>query len=140
MNRTSNVVQPLRIADAKKALRHVFIRDLVLMCSIGIYDREKTAPQRVRVNLDLAVREDVKPIGDDYAKVVCYEQIVTKARSIAQDGHVNLVETLAERLAAICLQDPRVRSCRVRVEKLDVFDDALSVGVEIERESPFEEI
>ena len=52
----------------------------------------------------------------------------------------NLVETLAERLAGICLQDPRVRSARVRVEKLDVFADAVSVGVEIERESPFEEL
>ncbi len=139
MTRSANVVQPLRIADAKKALRHVFVRDLVLACRIGIYEREKQTPQRVRINLDLAVREDVRPIGDDYDKVVCYEQIVTKARGIAEDGHVNLVETLAERLADICLQDPRVRSCRVRVEKLDVFADALSVGVEIERDSPFEE-
>jgi 7,8-dihydroneopterin aldolase/epimerase/oxygenase len=140
LNRTGNVVQPLRIADAKKALRHVFVRDLVLLGRVGIYDAEKSAPQRVRINLDLAVREDMRPMGDDYGKVVCYEQIVTKARGVVEDGHVNLVETLAERLAGICLQDPRVRSCRVRVEKLDVFADALSVGVEIERESPFEEI
>jgi len=139
-HRTSNVVQPLRIADANKALRHVFVRDLVLLGRVGIYDAEKAAPQRVRINLDLAVREDAKPIGDDYAKVVCYEQIVTKVRGIVEDGHVNLVETLAERLAGICLQDPRVRSARVRVEKLDVFADAVSVGVEIERESPFEEL
>ena len=139
MNRTSNVIQPLRIADAKKAMRHVFVRDLVLSCRIGIYEQEKAEAQRVRINLDLAVREDTRPIGDDHGKVVCYEQIVKKARSIAEDGHVNLVETLAERLAAICLQDPRVRSCRVRVEKLDVFADALSVGVEIERDSPFDE-
>lgn len=139
MTRTGNVVQPLRIADAKKALRHVFVRDLVLECRIGIYDQEKAKPQRVRINLDLAVREDSQPIGDDYDRVVCYERIVTKARGIAEDGHVNLVETLAERLAGICLQDPRVRSCRVRVEKLDVFADALSVGVEIERDSPFDD-
>lgn len=139
LTRSTNVVQPLRIADAKKSLRHVFVRDLVLACCIGIYETEKAAPQRVRVNLDLAVREEARPIGDDYGKVVCYEQIVKKARAIAEDGHVNLVETLAERLADICLQDPRVRSCRVRVEKLDVFADALSVGVEIERDSPFQD-
>jgi dihydroneopterin aldolase len=140
LTRTGNVVQPLRIADAKKALRHVFVRDLVLECRIGIYDQEKAKPQRVRINLDLAVREDAQPIGDDYDRVVCYERIVAKARGIAEDGHVNLVETLAERLAGICLQDPRVRSCRVRVEKLDVFADALSVGVEIERDSPFDDV
>lgn len=139
MTRTSNVVQPLRIADAKKSLRHVFVRDLVVASRVGIYETEKAAAQRVRINLDLAVREDVRPIGDDYAKVVCYEQIVKKTRAVAEDGHVNLVETLAERLADICLQDPRVRACRVRVEKLDVFADAMSVGVEIERESPYPE-
>jgi dihydroneopterin aldolase len=44
-----------------------------------------------------------------------------------------LLETLAEEIAAICLQDGRVRSVRVRVEKLDIFPDAASVGVEIER-------
>jgi dihydroneopterin aldolase len=139
VTRSANVIQPLRIADAKKALRHVFVRDLVLAGRVGIYEREKETAQRLRINLDLAVREDAQPIDDDYAKVVCYEQIVAKVRGIVEDGHVNLVETLAERLAGICLQDPRVRTCRVRVEKLDVFADALSVGVEIERDSPFAE-
>jgi dihydroneopterin aldolase len=46
---------------------------------------------------------------------------------------VQLVETLAERLCEACLEDKRVVSARVRVEKLDVFPDATSVGVEVER-------
>jgi dihydroneopterin aldolase len=54
-------------------------------------------------------------------------------REIVSRGHINLVETLAEEVAAMCLQDRRVRSVRVRVEKLDVFPDVTSVGVEIER-------
>jgi len=137
VTRTPNVIQPLRIADAKKGLRHVFVRDLVLMCRIGIYEREMNDRQRVRINLDLAVQEGSSPLDDDYGRVVCYERIVKNVRSVVEDGHVNLVETLAERLAAICLQDPRVRVARVRVEKLDAFADAQSVGVEIERESPF---
>ncbi len=45
-----------------------------------------------------------------------------------------LVETLAERLAETCLADERVQVVRMRVEKLDVFDDLASVGVEIERQ------
>ncbi|HJO96838.1 MAG TPA: dihydroneopterin aldolase, partial [Rhodospirillales bacterium] len=52
---------------------------------------------------------------------------------IVGQGHVNLVETLAEKIAAACLKDKSIRSLRVRVEKLDVFADAASVGVEIER-------
>jgi dihydroneopterin aldolase len=50
-------------------------------------------------------------------------------------GHVQLVETLAERLAEACLADARIKVARVRVEKLDVFADAASVGVEVERRS-----
>lgn len=132
MSSQARVVHPLRIADAGTAIRHVFVRDLVLDCSIGVHAHEKDGPQRVRVNLDLAVRED-RPIADDIGNVVCYEAIVSGIRALVAAGHVNLVETLAERIAAMCLDDVRVRIARVRVEKLDVFPDATSVGVEIER-------
>lgn len=135
-----NVITPLRpnaspqgIADASRGLRHVFVRDLVLTCSIGVYDHEHEAPQRVRINVDLGVLEHGPHSSDRLEDVVCYEQIVNRVRAIAQDGHVNLVEMMAERIAQMSLQDPRVRSARVRVEKLDVFQDAHAVGVEIER-------
>lgn len=127
------VVEPLRIADARRAVRHVFVRDLVLSCSIGVHVHEKDSHQRVRVNLDLAVGEGDQPLGDDIQNVVCYEAIVKGVRAITQRGHINLVETLAEDIAAMCLEDRRVQSVRVRVEKLDVIPDATSVGVEIER-------
>lgn len=124
--------QPLRIADARNATRHVFVRDLTLSCRIGVHRHEEVASQRVRINLDLAVRDD-RDLQDDFTKVVCYERITTEVRSIVARRHIKLVETLAEEIAAMCLADPRVRSARVRVEKLDVFPDATSVGVEIER-------
>lgn len=134
------VITPLRpdaspqgIADAARGLRHVFVRDLVLTCSIGVYDHEHEDPQRVRINVDLGVLEYGPHSSDRLEDVVCYEQIVNRVRAIAQDGHVNLVEMMAERIAQMSLQDPRVRSARVRVEKLDVFEDAHAVGVEIER-------
>lgn len=129
----AHIVQPLRIADARNAVRHVFIRDLVLACSIGVHGHERTTPQRVRINLDLAVREGGGSLDDDLGNVVCYEGIAEGVRSIVGNGHVNLVETLAEQIATLCLADVRVRSARIRVEKLDVFADAGSVGVEIER-------
>jgi dihydroneopterin aldolase len=132
MSTPAKVVHPFRIADAGAAIRHVFVRDLVLDCNIGVHAHEKLGPQRIRVNLDLAVRED-RPIGDNLGNVVCYEAIVSGIRALVASGHVNLVETLAERIAAMCLDDPRVRTARIRVEKLDVFADATSVGVEIER-------
>ncbi|MRG72257.1 dihydroneopterin aldolase [Alphaproteobacteria bacterium HT1-32] len=128
-------VQPLILADSTASLRHVFIRDLVVTCDIGVHPHEHGNPQRVRLNLDLAVREIEAPLHDDLDNVVCYEEIVNRVTGLVLDGHVNLVETLAERIAASCLKDPRVRIARVRVEKLDVFENAASVGIEIERKN-----
>jgi len=129
-----------RYADAACLTRHMFIRDLVLEASIGVYPHEHAARQLVRINLDLAVADDGAAklsraaIGqDELARVVSYETIVLRAREIVAAGHVQLVETLAERLCEACLADKRVLSARARVEKLDVFADAASVGVEVER-------
>lgn len=126
------VLEPIKIADARQRIRHVFVRDLVLPAMIGIHAHEKKGRQRIRLNLDLAVREG-EELDDDLRNVVCYEEIVVGVKAIVDEGHVGLVETMAEAVAAMCLEDPRVRSARVRVEKLDIFDNAESVGVEIER-------
>ena len=124
---------PARIANAGNALRHVFIRDFMVDCLIGVYEHEKCSPQRVRVNLDLAVDEGEHPIIDDILNVVSYETMANGILAIADEGHVNLVETLAERIADMCFDDQRVDSVRVRIEKLDIIENAGSVGVEIER-------
>jgi 7,8-dihydroneopterin aldolase/epimerase/oxygenase len=116
--------------------RRVLVRDLVLACEIGILRHERGRPQRVRINLDVDVREDAAPIADDLRNVVCYDEIVSAIRRLVAGGHMNLVETLAERIAALCLADARIGVARVRVEKLDVYADAGSVGVEIERFNP----
>ena len=124
------------IADGRADVRHVFIRDLVLNCSIGVHAHEKDATQRVRLNLDLAVCERDRALDDNINNVVCYEAMADGVRALILRGHVNLVETLAEDIAAMCLGDGRVHSVRVRVEKLDILPDATSVGVEIERFAP----
>lgn len=128
-------VQPLRIADAAKAIRHVFIRNLKLAAQIGVYGHEQNKHQPVLINVDLAV-EDLIDVGDKLEKVVDYATIERKIRAIVAGGHINLAETLAERIAAACFEDARVKSARVRVEKLHALPGADSAGVEIERERP----
>lgn len=119
-------------ASAERAIRHVFIRNLELPAQIGVYHHEVGKMQPVRINVDLAV-EDLLDLGDDLAKVVDYGVIEGKIRAILAAGHLNLVETLAERIAAACFEDGRVRTARVRVEKLHALSAAESAGVEIER-------
>ena len=113
--------------------RRMLVRNLILECRIGVYRHERNGKQRVRINLDLDIAEPATPPADRLADVVDYETLVVGLRRLTEAGHVNLVETLAERIAGICLSDARVRRARVRVEKLDVFADMDSVGVEIER-------
>lgn len=129
----NELLEPLKIADARQRIRHVFVRDLVLLALIGVHSHEIDRQQRVRINLDLAVREGEGGLDDNLANVVDYEHLVTGVQKIFDLGHVGLVETMAEKIAEMCLEDVRVRSARVRVEKLDIFENAQSVGVEIER-------
>lgn len=122
------------VASAASGLRHVFVRDLDLMALIGIYEHEKVDPQRIIVNIDLSVQEGEGPQDDDIGHVVSYEIVVKKVEQIIAEGHINLVETLCEKIAAACLRDKRVVAARVRVEKPDIIKNARSVGVEIERQ------
>jgi 7,8-dihydroneopterin aldolase/epimerase/oxygenase len=119
MNNKSGTGQILASATLK--LRHVFVRDLEVMAHLGIYEHERLQPQKIIVNIDLSVKEGESQIGDEISHVVSYE------------GHINLVETLCEKIASACLRDRRVAAVRVRVEKPDIIPNAKSVGVEIER-------
>jgi dihydroneopterin aldolase len=117
-------------------MRRLLIRDLVLHGCIGVHPHEHRVAQRIRLNLDLGVAESSQPLRDELAQVVDYEALVEQVRQLVGSRHVSLVETLAEHIAELCLDDPRVRLARVRVEKLDAIADAAAVGVEILRSNP----
>ena len=121
------------VSNATAGLRHVFVRDLEVMATLGIHEHERLTPQRIIVSIDLSVREGNGPVHDDISNVVSYEIVVKKVEAIVAEGHVNLVETLAELIAAACLRDKRVMAARVRIEKPEIIPNARSVGVEIER-------
>jgi dihydroneopterin aldolase len=135
----SHYILPSRLANASRGVRHVFVRDLDLEARVGVHRNEKGRSQPVRINIDLEVSEDATPAEDRLDAVVCYEQVVKSVKAILASGHVNLVETLAERIAQKCLEDPRVRAARVRVEKPEAIPEARGVGVEIERIQPSSE-
>jgi dihydroneopterin aldolase len=115
--------------------RHILVRDLVVLCEIGVFPQEHGKKQRVRISLTLDIAKGERPIEDKLAATVSYSDIIDRVRELADRGRINLVETLAERVAALCLADRRVRSAQVRVEKLDIYPDGTIVGVEIQRMS-----
>ena len=111
----------------------LFVRDLVLPCRIGVHRHERDAPQRVRVSVELDIRDISAPGQDAIDEVVSYDDVVAGIRQLVGSEHINLVESLAERIVEFCLEDERVARARVIVEKLDVLGDDTTVGVEIER-------
>jgi 7,8-dihydroneopterin aldolase/epimerase/oxygenase len=110
----------------------IFVRNLILTASIGIHAHEKRQRGRLRVSAELEIEAPL-PRHDDFAMALNYETIVSGIKRVAEAPHINLVETFADRVATLCLADPRVAQVRVTVEKLDIYPEADSVGVTIER-------
>jgi (5-formylfuran-3-yl)methyl phosphate synthase len=109
----------------------VFVHDLVMPVAIGAYDFERGHTQRVRFNIDVDIRR-TNTQAEDMRDVFSYDLIVDAIKLILSRGHVALVETLAEQIAAALLAHRSVVAIRVRVEKLDVIEGC--VGIEIHRE------
>jgi dihydroneopterin aldolase len=97
----------------------IFVRDWVVDCNIGVYAEEKGVTQKVRLSIDAELAPEVKAVRDDAAEVVSYTDIIDAVTAITSRGHINLVETFAEEIAARCLADPRIVSVFVRIEKLE---------------------
>jgi dihydroneopterin aldolase len=120
-----------KLMEAQTGLRRMFVRDLVIDAPIGVRVHELGRKQRIRLNLDLGVLDTEST--DRLESVVCYDDLIAAVRVVVGAEHVQLVETLAERIAEACFRDRRVMTARIRIEKLDIYPDAESVGVEIER-------
>jgi dihydroneopterin aldolase len=114
---------------AKVIVTKVFVRGLKVDAWIGVYDHEhgRQQPLVIDVELDVAASH-CEELGD----TVNYETILQAAQGIAAEGHIDLVETFAERLAQASFADSRVTRARVRVEKpLALAPHAAAAGVEI---------
>lgn len=113
----------------------VFLRDYVAPVEIGAYAHEHGHTQRVRFNVEAEVTRANG--ADDMRSIFSYDVIMDAIKMILAGGHIELVETMAERLAESVLLHERVRAVTVQVEKLDVAPGA--VGVKIRRERAHED-
>jgi dihydroneopterin aldolase len=109
----------------------IFVQGLVLPVAIGAYDEEQGITQKVRFSIEAAVASNAPLQSDELAHVPSYDDLVKAVRAVVAEGHIKLVETMAERIAERCLSDKRIASVLVRVEKLE--RGPASVGVEIVR-------
>lgn len=117
------------------ATDRILVRDFVVPIRIGAYKHERDKPQNVRFNVDVGIVRSPH-VAQDMRDVFSYDVVLDGIRMLVAQEHIALVETLAERIAALILAQPRVVTVTVTIEKLDVGPGA--VGVEITRKRPAE--
>ena len=110
----------------------IFVRDLILDIMIGVYDTEKTKPQRVSINVIAEPSVWPNASHDVLSETVSYDILLNHVITQTNAGHIHLIETLADRIAAACLSEPQINKITVRVEKMDIYPNAVP-GVEIVR-------
>ena len=118
-------------ASSTPPCNRISLRDYVVEVEIGAFQQERGTLQRVRFNVVVEVLPLTGPIDDDVDRILSYDK-VTEAISIELDAErLNLLETLAARVAERILLAPQAERVFVRIEKLDRGPFAL--GVEIVR-------
>ena len=111
----------------------ILIRELRVEVLIGIHKRERHLPQTVSLDLDIGLPGDTVFASDRVADTIDYEQVVLRIKALAASGHFRLVETLAERIARLLLDEFGAPWVKVSAAKLGILSQAKFVGVSIER-------
>ncbi|MFA7257635.1 MAG: dihydroneopterin aldolase [Kiritimatiellales bacterium] len=111
----------------------IYIRDLALRCIIGLYPEERTNKQDVIINVTMET--DLRAAGksDDLHDTVDYKAIKLAILDFVENSSFNLIESLADGIAAICLKDTKVQSATVTIDKPGALRFARSVAVEVTR-------
>jgi 7,8-dihydroneopterin aldolase/epimerase/oxygenase len=114
---------------------HIFIRDFRLQTLIGFHRRERVVPQIIRLDLEIGIANTAVFSSDKVSDCIDYDKVTTRIREVASQ-HVNLVETLAERVARMVLDEFHAAWVKVSIAKLGILKDVGLVGVTIERRRP----
>jgi len=112
-------------------LDRISLRDHVVEVEIGAFQQERGTTQRIRFNIVVEVRPQTGPMDDDVDRILSYDRVTEAIAHELAAERLNLLETLAERVAERILLEPQAMRVFVRIEKLDRGPGAL--GVEIVR-------
>jgi dihydroneopterin aldolase len=111
--------------------RKVIITDLIFNTSIGIHDFEKEKEQQIKFNIEIGINPLLKSTENDLKSIVNYENIISQIKSITQDKHYNLLETLAEDIFTHLFLSVNIIKIKLRIEKPEIIKNTSSVGIEI---------
>lgn len=109
----------------------ISLRDHVVEADIGAFQKERGHRQRLMFNVVVEVRPLPRPLNDDVDRILSYDRITESIAAELAAERLNLLETLAERVAERILAEPQAMRAFVRIEKLDI--GPYKLGVEIVR-------
>jgi len=111
----------------------IYIRDLALRCIIGLYPEERINKQDVIINITMEA--DLRKAGqsDDLNDTVDYKAVKLAVLDLVEKSEFNLIESLADRIAGICLNADGVERATVTIDKPGALRFCKSVAVEITR-------
>lgn len=112
-------------------LDRISVRNHVVAVEIGAFQAERGTTQRVAFNVVVEVRPMTGALDDDVDRILSYDRVTEAIEAALAEERLNLLETLAQRIAERILAEPQAVRCFVRIEKLDRGPGAL--GVEIVR-------
>ena len=111
----------------------ILIRDLRVEVLIGIHQRERHVAQTVSIDLDIGIPGTTVFATDKVADTIDYEQVALRIKALAGTGHFRLVETFADRIAKLLVEDFKAPWVKVSAAKIGILPNAKFVGVCIER-------
>ncbi len=112
---------------------HIIIANLELLTRIGITPEERGKPQRLTVSLVLQPRRGFANLGDNIANAVDYATVCTRVHELASGAVRNLIETLAEEIAATLLREFPLDAVEIELRKY-ILPETDYVAVKIRRE------
>lgn len=113
----------------------IFIEEMRVEAHVGIYDRERAAPQTLELSLTFGVPDEAA-LEDDIAKTIDYATVIERIRKELSARHFNLLETLGEFLIGLLLEEFGAPWVKVSIAKVGIAKGVRRVGVQIERARP----
>ncbi len=110
----------------------IFIEDLRVEAWVGVYDREKAAPQGLQIDLTFGV-PDAAAEKDQLADTIDYAQVIARLRTELAHKRFNLLETLGEHIVTLMFEEFRAPWVKISIAKAGIMKGVKRVGVFIER-------
>jgi dihydroneopterin aldolase len=111
----------------------IYLHGLEVECVIGIWDWERSIKQRITLDLDMATDIRKAAASDHIDDTLNYKAVAKRVNGFVSESSFQLVETLAEKIAALLLEEFSLVWCRVKINKKGAIRGARDVGVIIER-------